>query len=107
MVSFTLSNIVIDSVVGPDGTLHLEVPIGMECANQAVRVMIEAAPKPMTPAEWATFVLSMAGSITDPTFERPPQLPVESRESLSSLVTHNTAEFSRVVGLAVEDWQVP
>lgn len=24
-----------------------------------------------------------------------------------TLVTHNTAEFSRVVGLAIEDWQVP
>jgi tRNA(fMet)-specific endonuclease VapC len=24
-----------------------------------------------------------------------------------SLVTHNTAEFARVPGLALEDWQVP
>lgn len=78
-----MSNIVIDSVVGPDGTLHLDVPIGLESANQSVRVVIEAARKPMTPSDWAAFVSLMAGSITDPTFERPPQLPVESRESLS------------------------
>ena len=78
-----MSNIVIESVIGPDGTLHLEVPIGIENANQPVRVVIEAARKPMTPAEWGAFVQSMAGSITDPTFERPPQLPLEAREALS------------------------
>ena len=78
----TMSNIVIDSVIGPDGTLHLDVPIGIENANQPVRVVIEAARKPMTRAEWGEFVRSMAGSITDPTFERPPQLPLEVRESL-------------------------
>ena len=78
-----MSNIVVESVVGPDGTLHLDVPIGIENANQPVRVVIEAARKPMTRAEWSTFVRSMAGSITDPTFERPPQLPLEAREPLS------------------------
>jgi hypothetical protein len=78
-----MSNIVVDSVVGADGTLHLDVPIGIENANQPVRVVIEAARKAMTRAEWEAFVRSMAGSITDPTFERPPQLPLETRESLS------------------------
>ena len=52
-------------------------------ANQPVRVVIEAVRKPMTRAEWGAFVRSMAGSISDPTFERPPQLPLEARESLS------------------------
>lgn len=78
-----MSNIVIESVVGPDGTLHLDVPIGIENANQPVRVVIEAARKPMTRADWVAFVRLMAGSISDPTFERPPQLPLEVRESLS------------------------
>ena len=78
-----MSNIVVNSVIGPDGTLHLDVPIGIEHANQPVRVVIEAARKPLTRAEWAAFVRSMAGSITDSTFERPPQLPLEARESLS------------------------
>ena len=78
-----MSDIVVESVIGPDGTLHLDVPIGIENANQPVRVVIEAARKPMTREEWAAFVRSMAGSITDPTFERPPQLPLETRESLS------------------------
>ncbi|MEK9138839.1 MAG: hypothetical protein AAB393_17095 [Bacteroidota bacterium] len=79
-----MSNIVIDSVIGPDGTLHLDVPIGIENANQPVRVVIEAARKPMTRAEWAEFVRSMAGSITDPSFERPGQLPLEAREPQSN-----------------------
>ena len=46
-----MSNIVIESVVGPDGTLHTDVPIGMESANQPVRVVSEGARKPMTRAE--------------------------------------------------------
>jgi hypothetical protein len=78
-----MSSIVIESVVGPDGTLHLDVPIGIDNANQPVRVVIEATRKLMTREEWGEFVRSMAGSITDPTFERPPQLPLETRESLS------------------------
>jgi hypothetical protein len=78
-----MSDIVIDSIIGPDGTLHLDVPTGIENANRAVRVLIEPARKPMTQVEWGAFVRSMAGSITDPTFERPPQLPLEPRELLS------------------------
>jgi hypothetical protein len=78
-----MSNIVVESVIGPDGTLHLDVPIGIECANQPVRVVIEAARKLMTRTEWGAFVRSMAGSINDPTFERPPQLPLGARESRS------------------------
>jgi hypothetical protein len=77
-----MSNIVIQSVIDPEGTLHLDVPIGIESANQPVRVVIETIRKPMTQAEWAAFVQSMAGSINDPTFERPPQLPLETREPL-------------------------
>jgi hypothetical protein len=78
-----MSHIVIESVVGPDGTLHLDVPIGMDNANQPVRVVIEAARKVMTRQEWGAFVRSMAGSISDPAFERPPQLPLETRDFLS------------------------
>jgi hypothetical protein len=60
---------VIESVTGPDGTLRLDVPLGLEKANQTVQVVIESLRKPMTPTEWSAWVLSMAGSITDPTFE--------------------------------------
>jgi len=78
-----MSSIVIESVAGPDGTLHLEVPLGIDRANQAVRVIIEPVRQPLSRSEWAAWVQSMGGSITDPTFERPPQLPLEEREPLS------------------------
>jgi hypothetical protein len=78
-----MSSIVIESVAGPDGTLHLDVPLGMDRANQTVRVVIEPVRKPMSQSEWTAWVQSMGESITDPTFERPPQLPLEEREPLS------------------------
>jgi hypothetical protein len=78
-----MTRIVLHSRTGPDGMLHLDVPLGPDQADREVQVVIEPAPKGITHAEWAAWVLSMAGSITDPTFERPPQLPVEEREPLS------------------------
>lgn len=77
-----MSNIVVESRTGPDGTLRLEVPLGPDRANQTVRVVIEPTRKPMTQEEWTAVVQSLAGSITDPTFERPPQLPLEERDPL-------------------------
>jgi hypothetical protein len=79
----TMIRIVFQSRTGPDGTLHLDVPLGPEQAGREVQVVIEPAPKRMDQAEWAAWVQSMAGSITDPTFGRPPQLPLEEREPLS------------------------
>ncbi len=78
-----MTRIVFQSRTGPDGTLHLDVPLGPEQAGREVQVVIEPVPKRMAQAEWAAWVQSMAGSITDPTFERPPQLPLEEREPLS------------------------
>jgi hypothetical protein len=78
-----MTRIILHSRTGPDGTLHLDVPLGSEQAGREVQVVIEPAPKRMAQAEWAAWVQSMAGSITDPAFERPPQLPLEEREPLS------------------------
>lgn len=77
-----MSSIVIESVAGPDGTLHLDVPLGIDRANQTVRVVIEPVRRPMTQAEYAAWVQSMAGSWQGD-FERPPQLPLEERDPLS------------------------
>jgi hypothetical protein len=77
-----MSSIVVESRTGPDGTLHLDVPLGPDRANQPVRVVIQSLPRSMSQAEWVTWVHSMAGSITDPNFERPPQLPLEERDPL-------------------------
>jgi hypothetical protein len=78
-----MTSIVVEARTGPDGRLHLDVPLGIDRANQPVRVVIESPRKAMTAEEWTAYVQSMAGSINDPTFERPPQLPLEERGPLS------------------------
>jgi hypothetical protein len=77
--------LVVKSKVGSDGILHLELPLGVEEADTEVRVTVEpvAAKKPITQEEWRAWVDSMAGSITDLTFERPPQGDFEERQPLS------------------------
>jgi hypothetical protein len=73
--------------VGADGILTLSVPLGREGASKTVRVIVEtveeAADRPaMSREEWVRFVQSMAGRISDPTFERHPQGEYEERNPL-------------------------
>jgi hypothetical protein len=79
-----MRRMVIRSTVSADGILHLTVPLGREEAHNEVQVTVESiVPKqPMTQEEWRAFVLATAGSVNDPTFERPPQGDYEERESL-------------------------
>jgi hypothetical protein len=79
-----MNRIVLKSKVGADGVLRLTLPIGAEEANQEVQVTVEpaAARRPMTREEWENFILSTAGSITDPTFTRHEQGEYERREDL-------------------------
>lgn len=78
-----MNRLVVQSRVGADGVLHLSVPIGKAEADKEVTVTIDpAAPRVMTPEEWRNFVLSTAGSVTDPTFQRHPQGDYERREEL-------------------------
>lgn len=75
---------VINSRVGHDGVLHLELPLGVEVADKDVRITIETAKvKKMSQAEWEAMVDRTAGSITDPDFIRHPQGEYEIRDSLS------------------------
>lgn len=72
--------------VGADGVLTLSVPLGREDANKTVRVVVETLDWPTAPItdpeEWHRFLDQIAGSITDPTFERPPQGEYEERDPL-------------------------
>jgi hypothetical protein len=79
-----MNRMIVRSRVGADGVLRLTVPVGKEEADREVQVVVEpVGPKePMTQEEWAAWVESMAGSITDPTFERPPQGEFEVREEM-------------------------
>jgi len=72
-----MTTIVVTAKVGSDGTLHLALPL--DAADQDVRVIVEPMRPPMSSEEWQGWVKAMAGSITDPTFERPLQLPFEER----------------------------
>lgn len=80
-----MNRIVVTTTVGSDGNLHLDLPLGAGEAGKEVQVTVEpiAAKKPMTQEEWRASVLATAGSISDPTFERPPQGEFEQREPLA------------------------
>ena len=80
-----MNRVVVRSRVGPDGVLHLAIPIGKEEADREVQVIIDPAPvgpSPMTQEKWRDFVLATAGSVTDPTFVRHEQGEYEQRQEL-------------------------
>jgi hypothetical protein len=74
---------IFQTTIGEDGILS--VPLGVEESHREVLVTVEPIDdrtKSMTQDEWRAFVLATAGSIDDPTFERPPQGSVETRDEL-------------------------
>ena len=78
-----MKRMVFHSRVGADGVLHIRVPMGAGDAGRQVQVTIDpVGPSPMTQEEWRNFVLSTAGSITDPSFVRHEQGQYEHREEL-------------------------
>ncbi len=78
-----MNRVVIQSRVGADGILQLNVPIGKAEADREVQVTIDPVGLPrMTEQEWRDFVSSTAGSITDPSFVRAEQGEYERREDL-------------------------
>lgn len=70
--------------VGADGVLRLNVPVGINEADREVQVTVEpmSAKQTMTQEEWAAWVASMAGSISDASFRRHEQGAYEERETL-------------------------
>lgn len=77
-----MTPIVLTSKVGPDGVLHLTLPL--TAADQDVRVTVEpiVPKKQMTQEEWRAFILSTA-ACWQGEFERPEQGELEEREPLS------------------------
>ena len=80
-----MTRMTLNARVGADGVLRVTVPVGMAEADREVQVTVEplAPKKSMSQAEYAAWVESMAGSITDPTFRRHEQGEYEQREELS------------------------
>jgi len=80
-----MNRMIVNSRVGPDGVLHVTVPVGINDANRKVQVIIEPSGAPgMTQEQWRAWVESTAGSVTDPTFRRHDQGEYEEREPLDA-----------------------
>jgi len=77
-----MNRMMVKSKIGDDGVLHLDLAIGAQEANKEVRITLEPSWPVLTQEEWQAHILSTAASITDPTFEHPPQLLLEDREPL-------------------------
>ena len=80
-----MHRLVVQSRVGSDGVLHIDIPMGKEDADREVQVTIDpvrVGPSPMTQEEWRQFVMETAGSITDPSFVSHEQGEYEHREEL-------------------------
>ena len=66
-----MNRVVVHSRIGADGILNISLPIGEADADREVLVTVDPVSElPMTQQEWRDFVLSTAGSVTDPSFVR-------------------------------------
>ena len=80
-----MHRLVVQSRVGSDGVLHIDIPMGKEVADREVQVTIDPfqpVSSSMTQDEWRQFVMETASSITDPSFVRHEQGEYEQREEL-------------------------
>jgi hypothetical protein len=66
-----MSSLLISSRSGPDGKLHLEVPVGEPNAEFEVELVVRQ--KNSGVERWPQGYFDLFGSITDETFVRPPQ----------------------------------
>lgn len=79
-----MNRLVVQSRVGADGVLHIDIPMGKGEADQEVRVTIdpvERVSSSMTQEEWRRFVMETAGSWQGD-LERPEPLEYEERDEL-------------------------
>lgn len=75
-----MNRIVVESKIGSDGVLHLDLPLGVDHAQEVVRVTIETLAPPTADDEWRRAILSTAGKWRGE-LERPDQGEYEVRES--------------------------
>jgi hypothetical protein len=80
---FIVTRIIVTSKVGPDGVLHLTLPVGLQEADKEVQVTVEPiARQATTQDEWRVFILATAGTWRGD-LERPEQGELQERELLS------------------------
>lgn len=71
----------LNSRVGNDGVLSLNVPLGAADANTDVVVTIQSAVgKPRELSDWHEFVAQTYGSCADLGLDEPADLPLDERE---------------------------
>src|SRR5260370_116359 len=109
--------------VGADGMLTLTVPLGRQDANKTVRVVVETVEgigTPTTPFRSRCVALPLEDAAAEEHAKvradhAAKGAPIDANALLNAaialangltLVTHNTAEFQRVVGLTLDDWQI-
>ncbi|HBH50865.1 MAG TPA: hypothetical protein DDY91_03125 [Planctomycetaceae bacterium] len=68
---FPMANLLIRSRSGPDGKLHLEVPVS--APNTEFDIELVVRPHESSTGEWPAGYFDLFGSISDETFVRPPQ----------------------------------
>lgn len=81
-----MHRLVVQSRVGSDGILHIDIPLGKEVADREVQVTIDPVrlgSSSMTQDEWRQFVMVTGGSIIDPTFIRHEQGTFRLRDAFS------------------------
>ena len=76
-----MNRIVLNSRIGADGVLHLNVPVGVAQANNNVQVTIEAMKPSASQQEWREFVERTAGAWNGD-FQRPEQGEYEHRDAM-------------------------
>jgi len=74
MATDTPTPILLQSKSGPDGKLHLVVPVGH--ADTEFEVELVVRPKPAQGLGWPPGYFDLFGSIDDETFDVPPQPPM-------------------------------
>ncbi len=84
-----MHRLVVQSRVGSDGILHIDIPLGKEDADREVQVTIDPVRRvssSMTQDEWRQFVMETAGRITDPTFVRHEQGTFKQWDAFSLVI---------------------
>lgn len=66
-----MTSIILHSTSGPDGKLHLEIPVGRPDTAFEVEVVVRASPA--AESSWPPDYFKLFGAIDDETFVRPPQ----------------------------------
>ena len=77
-----MSRRVLQSRIGEDGVLRLDVPFGAPEAGRDVCVTVESVDRSLNPSDWRNWVLASAGSWQGE-FTRPNPGEFENRDPLS------------------------